>query len=773
MGLDTELEFEKYCEISRSPKSGCPSHPNGSKAEERDAKGKLTTRSHVLINQDKDFTEISFGDYRSSSCKITPSGPAGLAGNQELKRGSIYQSSKAVRKMKKMGAVEGRSKMDLSRSSDTSLSFRIVDSLSQSKEDRPIVQQKRSSLVSLNSDPGTTSDKKPYIEPDSQDFLELSFRPPSPGYVRAEDASSDRFFDICLDSENRDKHSVGTIERGSMEDLRFRCDQTIGPLNDGNGLSERDTVFTLHKSLSSKVQMPSSPYGSESGHSKAIPRARFSPIRRLFDPIMKSKSQRSSSVSMAEPGNITTTGLASIRRNRTLRKSLLHDFANTTQDTESGDQFVKKGHHSSAMDLSPAHLHGLLKLEYRHGVPFFELSLTDPGDFLAAKAWRADNSLNWLYTFHSRNKRRKSDSNGWGAKERHKESSMVGQMQVFCYLCSEMKNGGAFDNSMVTEFVSYDIAHARKSFAAQESSHCSPDSVKPPKSTSSEDLIVKPPSGSKDVSDPVKPKLQTRHASGNDSVDASTSYPWAPEYLHPNLEIAAIVIEVPFEMRKSLEDKQGVKVSDKTQVHPKLLDFSVVEQRMDGIPDSISQANMKAVIPTGTHGFPSSEESGGPSSLLDRWRSAGGCDCGGWDMACPLVVFGNPSIEDIEGHSHVQDQWPVELFVQGAKEKVPALIIRVIGEGQYSVDFHARLSTLQAFSICVAILHSAEVSTAVGQEKNRQRLQCSSLKVLLEEEVKFLIEAVAEEGKRKVTKRTEEIPPSFVFNPPFSPIGRV
>lgn len=95
------------------------------------------------------------------------------------------------------------------------------------------------------------------------------------------------------------------------------------------------------------------------------------------------------------------------------------------------------------------------------------------------------------------------------------------------------------------------------------------------------------------------------------------------------------------------------------------------------------------------------------------------------------------------------------------------------GKGQYSVDFHARLSTLQAFSICIALLHISEASLAVGHEKNKQRLCSDSLKLLLEEEVRHLIEAVAVEERKKAKKKVEQIPPSFFLDPPFSPMGRV
>lgn len=94
-------------------------------------------------------------------------------------------------------------------------------------------------------------------------------------------------------------------------------------------------------------------------------------------------------------------------------------------------------------------------------------------------------------------------------------------------------------------------------------------------------------------------------------------------------------------------------------------------------------------------------------------------------------------------------------------------------EGEYAVDFHAKLSALQAFSICVAILHGSEIPTATGEPQTKHLPECNSLKSFLEDEVKFLIESVTEEKKNKAGKRAVPIPPSYMINPPFSPIARV
>lgn len=101
------------------------------------------------------------------------------------------------------------------------------------------------------------------------------------------------------------------------------------------------------------------------------------------------------------------------------------------------------------------------------------------------------------------------------------------------------------------------------------------------------------------------------------------------------------------------------------------------------------------------------------------------------------------------------------------------MTIRVIDDGQYAVDFHAQLSSLQAFSICVAILHTAEASIVVGQEPNIKKLQNDSLSEFSEKEIKNLIDSGTEEKKAKVNKKEEEVLPPFVLYPPFSPIARV
>ncbi|XP_044476496.1 uncharacterized protein LOC123204030 isoform X2 [Mangifera indica] len=736
MGLEMELDSDKNI-TGLSPNTVLPSPRQCLNLEKRNARGKPMHRDDIL-GVKEGSSEISFCRYCSAFCKNTWSRPVGLEDSTELRRGSIYQCSKEVRKMKKMGAIEEREKIELSRSSDTSFSFRIIDSLCSSDEEEESIR-KRTSEASVSSKLNALSVCSPSLEP----------------------CLSDGFIEFCMNSDGTEKHSAETGRRDTVKDLNFRCDEVVGPVDDGD-TRERDKVLTFQKSHSAKVEMRYSPSQSESSHSsRASSRSRFGPIRKMFDPFMKSKSLRSPLGYVVQPDEVKTSRMEKTREG-TLQKSLFHGFSDTVQNIKIDSQFVKKEQHHSIVANSPVHLHGLLKMENKQGVPFFEFFLNCPEDVIVARTWKEDNAFNWVYTFHSIDGRKKSNASGWGSSDINKECSMVGQMQVSCYLCSELKDGGAFDNSMVTEFVLYDIAHVKQSVISKECQKCSANAT-PCKC--SNPCIVEGNHELNNESGLVGFRDQPKYASNKTNPCS-----WPSWDLGPSLEIAAVVIQVPFEKRESLKYNGGHKTSDK--MHVNLLNFSAFEHtQKDSVENKISE-NVNVIIPNGIHVLPSSE-SRGPSTLLNRWRLGGGCDCGGWDMACPLTVFSNPKIQCAKDKLLMDNQQSLELFVQGAKENTPALSMMVLEEGRYAVDFHAQLSTLQAFSICVAILHGTETSFATGQEKSMQLPHCNSLKMLIEEEVKFLIKAVSEEEKKKVTKRMEEIPPSYVINPPLSPMSRV
>ncbi|KAK6137469.1 hypothetical protein DH2020_028826 [Rehmannia glutinosa] len=512
-----------------------------------------------------------------------------------------------------------------------------------SDEDSSLAERNRSSVMST-SEQSTSSFSEKQIKLHSRDSINYSF------------------------SGKSEKRS--SINQ-SVQDLMITSEPTVN----------------LQKSLSAKLALPHSPAHLESNGSKSsTPRAIFNPVRKKHDPFVKSRSHRSPFMSCANEIGSEINDNIDLSCNETMCKLPAKDFSDNL---------------NSVPLSSPAHLHGVLKLENKNGVPFFEFAVKSPEDVFVAKTWKVDNALNWVYTFHSLHHKRKSNASGWGFKDNNKESTMVGQMVISCYLCTELKGAGAFNDSMVTEYVLYDITQSRRSFSSQDNSSCSPD-----------------------VSDETKNKVQFKQSRESGHFE---SQPLAVAELHPELETAAIVMQVPFEKRESLKFESGDSKMD-SPLLPNLLDLCRLEQAKEGISDNSSRGKMHVVIPAGNHSLPSSE-SRGPSPLLDRWRLGGGCDCGGWDMACPLDVFGNPNFRVAECQPLMDNQHPVELFVQGRKDNIPAFAMRPIEDGKYAIDFHAQLSSLQAFSICVSILHATEASTAVGQERSKQMLQSDSLRV--------------------------------------------
>lgn len=657
-----DFDFETYCLVDGSPTTVLPVPRHRSSVASRKSSGKLK-----YGNETPSLTEefgIDFGDHCSGSCRDVHSQRVSREGSEVLKRGSVYQSSKEVRLIQKTDADAGRKKIESSSGAASAFSLGIIDSLCSSDEESSLFEQYRASVMSL-SEQSTTSAYENGVEFGYDDSVI------------------------------------------SLESVTFA-------IKEANSPQEKDPAVSLHNSSSAKLALPHSPAKSECGSLRAgTPKARFSPVKKMLDPFLKSKSRRSLLSNFNEAHGETINGPAGISRNKAVCRSLLDDILEKSHHVEYNHQCEEKEIHNSVPQCSPAHLHGILKLGNRHGAPFFQFSVKSPEDDYVAKTWKVDNASTWIYTFHSLPNRRKRSTSGWGFKECNRESSMVGRMHVSCHLHTEFEGAGQLNDSMVTEFALYDILHSTKSTASQDNTSCSGDTAK----------------------------------------------------LHPELEIAAIIMQVPLEKRESLKFKSGDKNID--EAPPNLLDLCRLGKAKEGVSDTSSPGKMHIVIPAGNHSSPISEGRG-PSPLLDRWRLGGGCDCGGWDMACPLDIFTNKSAE---GLPLIDNQNRAELFAQGRSDNIPAFSMRVMEDGKYAVDFHAQLSSLQAFSICVAILHAAEASP-VGQERNKQTLQSDSLRVYTEEEIKTMLNAIAEEEKTKA-KKMEELMPSFVVNPPFSPIARV
>ncbi|GMH28976.1 hypothetical protein Nepgr_030819 [Nepenthes gracilis] len=216
-------------------------------------------------------------------------------------------------------------------------------------------------------------------------------------------------------------------------------------------------------------------------------------------------------------------------------------------------------------------------------------------------------------------------------------------------------------------------------------------------------------------------------------------------------ELAAIVVKMP--MKRSRHD------CEKFEKDGNLKDEFSEPIWEDGCSGNLGEADISGsfvvILPSGTHGLPNE---GQPSSLIDRWRFRGSCDCGGWDIGCKLEVLKNQG-GDNENPRPARDS-PLEdhchLFVQeGAKQRRPIFKLEPQGNRMYSVEFDAGISKLQAFSICIAVVNGKKLTDPLD-DRDRD-------------------EATLQMGDRATTPVIVqgEGPAKYASYPPLSPVGRV
>ncbi|XP_010530412.1 PREDICTED: uncharacterized protein LOC104806997 [Tarenaya hassleriana] len=610
------MEVSKGIDTEHSPDSVLPPPHPFRVSEKRSTRLKPPRRDEILRVKEG-FTEISFRRYRSSSCKNFPSRPLAMGDRIEQRRGSVYQSSKQVfREMRFSESTQARPKLELSRASDASFSFRIVD-------------PSRAGRIGKMPQNDISDEQKSSVE---------TF-------------TSGGFIDMCLNSGIKDRATV--LE--SDDEPGVRSDKAAGSLNRYNGHKTG-----LPKSQSAKVERRSVSL-SESNCNRESSKTQFGNIRKMFDPFVKSKSLRNPLGHIGESGQFKAECTEKMMKDSDHCKAL---FSGNSDNHKKGNTHptVMSKDHTLALKSSPVHLRGRLNLENKDGLPVFWFVLDSPGDVYVGKTWKSNNGSNWTYTFSSVGRRKKSNASAWGLNDGYRESSIIGQMQVSCYMCTELrKKGQDPDKLMVTEFVLYDSARERKSVSAHADPSRPHDKVR--KNSAKPDLNsgnIEPDDGS-DVS---KLRPQAKCASESCDLDASNvPNPLPAADLHPDLEIAAIIIQDQIEKRESLKYRRGdQRVMDKRN----LLSLSPIDEGKKYSYGSRNPEKLKVVIPRGNHGIPTSE-SFGPSPLLKRWRSGGCCDCGGWDMACPLVVFGNPSLSCSHDHPLVDNHHPLKLFAQVKK----------------------------------------------------------------------------------------------------------
>ncbi|XP_019247505.1 PREDICTED: uncharacterized protein LOC109226984 isoform X2 [Nicotiana attenuata] len=162
-----------------------------------------------------------------------------------------------------------------------------------------------------------------------------------------------------------------------------------------------------------------------------------------------------------------------------------------------------------------------------------------------------------------------------------------------------------------------------------------------------------------------------------------------PSDLQPNDELAAIVVKLP---NRSTTCPNG---SDHQNSNCNNISTS-------GLTNPFEDLNMTVILPGGAHSVPSKGE---PSSLINRWKSGGTCDCGGWDLGCKLRLLVNHTrISSCSKPELTAARF--ELLSQGeAWDSKPVFSLSAFKDGIFSVEFSSSLKVLQAFSICIAVLN--------------------------------------------------------------------
>lgn len=175
------------------------------------------------------------------------------------------------------------------------------------------------------------------------------------------------------------------------------------------------------------------------------------------------------------------------------------------------------------------------------------------------------------------------------------------------------------------------------------------------------------------------------------------------QQIPPNFELAAVVTRDPLNDSSKEAEKGGwgMKFLKKSPTGSKNAPPEIsVECRSRGTSDCSTSTDV--IIPSGFHGGPRSRHAG-PSSLLERWSSGGHCDCGGWDLGCPLTVLKTGN--EASSQTTSGDCQTFDLYIQGLKQSAPVMKMSNIHDGLYYIHFHSTLSALQSFAIAAAFIH--------------------------------------------------------------------
>ncbi|XP_022740222.1 uncharacterized protein LOC111292225 [Durio zibethinus] len=358
--------------------------------------------------------------------------------------------------------------------------------------------------------------------------------------------------------------------------------------------------------------------------------------------------------------------------------------------------------YQSFSSTSTAISQGMLQCTWKGGIPYFVFSLDNQRELYVANLSKersaCNKGLDYMYLFHS--------SRG-GHKEHgmsDNESHLVGKMKVSTSfsICPQDSK------IMETEFV---LFSGNETFIRemQTSSH----NHRKNKSLSKKVVEVFKSSHSS------KQRTTSRFRRSSSIMEDSS---WDPcnnsdaldganlleEQLLPNFELTAIVARDHFPENPCPEvGGWGLKLLRKAGFKQMVDTLEAPVPSACSCDTSDYSTSMDALVPAGIHGGPRTRNVG-PSSLIERWRSGGHCDCGGWDLGCPLTVLKARSSKEagLPPTDMSEACKLFDFFIQGSEHGSPALRIVNVHDGLYFIHFQSTLSALQSFAIAIAYIHT-------------------------------------------------------------------
>ncbi|XP_072963605.1 uncharacterized protein [Typha angustifolia] len=412
---------------------------------------------------------------------------------------------------------------------------------------------------------------------------------------------------------------------------------------------------------------------------------------------------------IVSPSEICNTSMPKAQVELSKRK--LSGFSISEEMFPSCSSATPMSSHQSTSSLHYSVSTGLLRCVWKSGLPYFEFSVEDDtGEFYVANPLRVESSvdkaLDYIYLFHTgtygRKDSRITTSNA---------SKFVGKMKVSSSLILNSDKS----NFMETEFVLFgsdddrlskmksSISPAKSKWLAKKVA----EMIRPGHSPKPK-YIHRAEKSCSHLD--VLHEVMTSECSG---IDESGPADLLAEDFRPGLELTAIVVkDYHYNSKKeSVVGGWGLKFLAKAEANHSdtPLQTSSAHDSSQEIYKQNRQKSarrMNVLVPAGFHGRPIAR-SGGPSGLTERWKSGGTCDCGGWDMGCPITVLDNkPTFSEPFTEMEPQDCGSVNLFMEGAKNGEPVLRLVNAGEGLYVIYFQSTLSPLQCFSVGVATIHS-------------------------------------------------------------------